>query len=137
MGGSRTSSSVKIRVSGTYIGHSGTDFVGIRAGGGGGGGSLDLVIVGNVHALLMDGHLAGTLAGRGRRLLTVKCNLVTAWTERNFENDGLRDGKKCKICLATKNGDAVKQKIFAICENDMHRNWNLGLKIKVSPAAHT
>ena len=42
-------------VSGTNIGHSGTDFVGIR-------GSLELDIVKNVYALPMDGHLAGILA---------------------------------------------------------------------------
>ena len=45
--------------------------------------------------------------------------------------------KKCKICLATKNGDALEQKYFAICENDMLQNGNLGLKMGVSHAAHT
>ena len=32
---------------------------------------------------------------------------------------GLRNGKKCKIFLATKNGYALEKKMFAICENDM------------------
>ena len=91
-GSGRTSSSEKMGVSRTNIGHSGTNFVGIR----GGGGSLELDIVKNVHALPMDGHVAGTLAGRGRRW-TVKCHLVMAWTENYFENDGLRSGKSVKL----------------------------------------
>ena len=45
--------------------------------------------------------------------------------------------KKCKICLATKNGDVLEQNIFVICENDMLWNRNLGLKMGVSSAAHT
>ena len=43
-----------------------------------------------------------------------------AWTEINFENNGLRNGKKgSKICdsLSTKNGDALEGSIFVICEN--------------------
>ena len=35
-------------------------------------------------------------------------------------------GKKCKICLATKNGDALERNIFVICENDMLQNRKLG-----------
>ena len=37
-------------------------------------------------------------------------------------NDGLRNGKK-KIKI--KISDALERKIFAIYENDMHRNGNL------------
>ena len=36
-----------------------------------------------------------------------------------------------------KNGDALERNIFVIRENDMLRNGNLGLKMGVSPAAHT
>ena len=50
---------MKIGVSGTNIGHSGTDFVGIRV--------VSGTIVKNTQALPVDGRLAGTLAGRGRR----------------------------------------------------------------------
>ena len=49
-------------------------------------------------------------------------------TERNFENDGLRNGKNYKICLATKHSDALERKIFSICENDMLRSGNLGFE---------
>ena len=50
--------------------------------------------------------------------------------KENFENDGLRSGKM-------QNGDALERKYFAICENDMLRNGNLGLEMGVSPVAHT
>ena len=62
--------------SGTNIGHSGTDFVGLR-------GSLELDIVKNAHVLPMDGRLAGWHPGWPRAGMN--------------ENDGLRNGKKkCK-----------------------------------------
>ena len=42
-----------------------------------------------------------------------------------------------KICLATKNGDAPERNIFVICEKDMFRSGNLGLKMGVSRTTHT
>ena len=62
------------------------------------------------------------------------------WFQRKeiFENDGLRNGpKNVKICRSTKIGDALERNSFVICENDMLRNGNLGLKMGVSRAAHT
>ena len=50
-------------------------------------------------------------------------------TKRIFENDNLRNDKKFKICFSTKNSDALERNIFVICENDMLRNGNLGLKM--------
>ena len=42
---------------------------------------------------------------------------------------------KIKIYLAPKKEiHALEQNLFAICENDTHRNGNLGLKMGVSPA---
>ena len=112
LGVSGTISSIKIRVSGTNIGHSGT-----------------------------DGWMSGwhSVTGRGE-VMNCKVQLVTAWTERNFEKDGLRNQQICcKICLAIKNGDAVRgtKLFYHICENDMHRDKNLGLKMGVSSVAHT
>ena len=43
--------------------------------------------------------------------------------------------QKCKICLATKNGEGLERNFFAICE--MICDGNLRLKIGVSPTAHT
>ena len=52
---------------------------------------------------------------------------------------GEKNSKKCKICLPTKNSDALERNIFVFCENYMLRNGNLGLKMGVSPcdAVHT
>ena len=68
----------------------------------------------------MDGRLAGTLAGRGRWWL--------AWTEINFENDGLWNGKNVWNLPGNWKWWYSGTIFFAICENDMHRNGNLGLK---------
>ena len=83
----------------------------------------------------MDGHLAGTLAGRGGggggvgcdELSSVTCNglnrffvCVCVWKR------WLPEQQKCKICLVAKNCDDLERNIFAKCENDMHRNGNLG-----------
>ena len=73
----------------------------------------------NAHALAMDGRVWPASNGLNRN--------------NYFENDGLRNGKKCKICLATKNGDALEQNLW---------KWyapkrNLELKMGVSRAVHT
>ena len=74
------------------------------------------------------------LAVGGDELLSVISNSLNG---KKFWKRWSPERQKCKICLATKNGDALKQYIFAICENHMHRNRNLDLKMGVSPAAHT
>ena len=50
--------------------------------------------------------------------------------QRNFENYGLRNGKKIKMVM-------LRSGIFWHWWNDMLRTGNLGLKIGVSRAAHT
>ena len=106
----------------TNIVHSGTDFLGIR-------GVSGTRYCENAHALpMMD--TSGWHSGWLRAAMN-------GLNGKKFENVGLRNGKIFKICLATKNGDALDRNIFVICENDMLRNRNLGLKMGVSRTAHT
>ena len=88
-GTSGTSWSVKIG-----FGHSGTstDFVGISGIRGGGGSGTRYCERCRI-LLPVDGRIHGWHSGRPRAVMNCK---VTAWTERNFENDGLRNGKNVK-----------------------------------------
>ena len=62
------------------------------------------------------------------------CHLITQFlVGRGFHGGGGGGGQWHSPHIMGINGNALKQYIFAICENDMHQNKNLG----ISPAAPT
>ena len=131
-GGSGTSSSVKMWVSGTtYWTLWNWLCIGIK-----GEGSLEPDIVKmRMIVLPMDGRVWLALWLAEWLWVAMNClNGKKCWKRWSPE----RQNRRSKICLSAENGVALKRNIFVICENYMHRNENLGLKMAmgVSRTAH-
>ena len=102
-GASGTSRNVKMRVSGTNIGHSGTYLV---------GGVFGTRYCEKCACVAHWSRLAGTLAG-SRRRWTVQCNYSNGLNGFFFFfYNALWKGKQFKICLATKTCDALERNIL-------------------------